>query len=617
MIRNKNIYILLIISIFLFSVKWILSFYFFKENLSVRIIFESVTDGYNYYPFAKYLAFFEFNNSFDPFINNLKTVPIPITGIFIHSIFLKIFGYVGFIIVEFFAIFIFLLLFYKIFSYLFSDHEAILLSLLLFSIPSIITIINIDYLPYINLLQNDFYTLRVPRPMISSLYLFAFLYLLISMEKEEIFNKKNFISAGIILGFSLSSFFFFFVIETLAFIFFLFYKFKFHLFKKVLKNKKYFLYLIIFFTVSIIPFFFSLYFHEKDYTERLGVFFLDYEKKKILLNHYLNGYLKIEFLLFFLTSILGIYFINKKKILNYNLVNIFFILFLSCVFSPLLFVLFSNKAAVLYHFNNAIFIWAFLFFVIYSIVVIKHFFKIDLNIYTCRVFFILITFLYCLNIYLEKESRLKDQFLKDQRIEFQKITELINNNLVISESTLMTFKDKLMIWAVLNDVKYLSLTNFLIAPKTNHMIENDLIKSFKFLNLSTHDFRNFLRNKRESWRYLNRNVSTFFFLKYQANSLKTFNNSKNFDAKVAEHIFSSSPLYSQQIVIPNEELIRLEKKFENTELQNFNEPDVIVLEKSMTVTKNIVIKKQNYCKLYEGNIYILYIKINSETKCKT
>ena len=511
MFKNKYIYTLLIISIFLFSVKWILSFYFFKESLSVRIIFESVADGYGYYPYAKYLAFFEFNNSFDPFINNLKTVPIPITGIFIHSIFLKIFGYVGFIIVEFFAIFIFLLLFYKIFSYLFSDHEAILLSLLLFSIPSIITIINIDYLPYINLLQNDFYTLRVTRPMISSLYLFAFLYLLISMEKEEIFNKKNFISAGILLGFSLSSFFFFFVIETIAFIFFLFYKFKFNLFKKILKNKKYFLYLIIFFTVSIIPFFFSLYFHEKDYTERLGVFFLDYEKKKILLNHYLNGYLKIEFLLFFLTSILGIYFINKKKILNYNLVNIFFILFLSCVFSPLLFVLFSNKAAVLYHFNNAIFIWAFLFFVIYSIVVIKHFFKIDLNIYTCRVFFILITFLYCLNIYLEKESRLKDQFLKDQRIEFQKITELINNNLVISESTLMTFKDKLMIWAVLNDVKYLSLTNFLIAPKTNHMIENDLIKSFKFLNLSTHDFRNFLRNKKESWRYLNINVSTFFF----------------------------------------------------------------------------------------------------------
>ena len=55
----------------------------------------------------------------------------------------------------------------------------------------------------------------------------------------------------------------------------------------------------------------------------------------------------------------------------------------------------------------------------------------------------------------------------------------------------MTFKDKLMIWAVLNDVKYLSLTNFIITPKTNHMIENDLIKSFKFLNLNASDFKFF------------------------------------------------------------------------------------------------------------------------------
>ena len=114
MFVNKNTAIILIISTILFSVKWILSFYFFKESLSVRIIFESVTDGYGYYPLAKYLAFFEFNNSFDPFINNLKTVPIPITGIFIHSIFLKIFGYSAFIIIELFAIFLFLIIFYKI-----------------------------------------------------------------------------------------------------------------------------------------------------------------------------------------------------------------------------------------------------------------------------------------------------------------------------------------------------------------------------------------------------------------------------------------------------------------------------------------------------------------------
>ena len=103
--------------------------------------------------------------------------------------------------------------------------------------------------------------------------------------------------------------------------------------------------------------------------------------------------------------------------------------------------------------------------------------------------------------------------------------------------------------------------------------------------------------------------------KYQANSLTTFNNSKNFDADIAEFIFSSSPLFTQQIAIPNEEFIRLEKKFNKTSLQNFNEPEIIVLEKLKPITKNIVIKKHNYCKLHDGNIYILYFKKNSEIKC--
>ena len=108
MFKNKYINTILIISFFLFSIKWILSFYFFKENLLVRIIFESAGDGRYYYPLIKYLAFFEFNNSFDRYIDDLKIIALPVSGIFIHSIFLKIFGYSTFIILEFFAIFIFL-----------------------------------------------------------------------------------------------------------------------------------------------------------------------------------------------------------------------------------------------------------------------------------------------------------------------------------------------------------------------------------------------------------------------------------------------------------------------------------------------------------------------------
>ena len=81
MFRNKSTNIILTITTLLFSVKWVLSFYFFKESLAVKIIFESVADGHFYYPHIKYLSLFELNNSFDPYINNLKLMPIPYASI--------------------------------------------------------------------------------------------------------------------------------------------------------------------------------------------------------------------------------------------------------------------------------------------------------------------------------------------------------------------------------------------------------------------------------------------------------------------------------------------------------------------------------------------------------
>ena len=614
MFKNKNINTILIISIFLFSIKWILSFYFYNESLSVKIIFDSGRDGETYFPLIKYLASFELNKSFDPYIENLKIVPLPFTGIFFHSIFLKIFGYSAIIILEFLAFFTFLIIFYKIFSYFFSSKESILLSLFLFTIPSIISILSIENLPYINLLEKNFYYTRIPRPMISSLYLFSFLYLLVSMEKGEIFTKKKFILLGIILGFTVSSFYYFFIKEVITFLFFLIYKFKFNFLKKILEQYESILLSIFFFLVSILPFFFNLLFHDKDTSARWGVFQIDFEKKKILFEHYLNGYLKIEFLLVFIVSIFFVYLANKKRILNHEIINIFFILFLGSVFAPMIFVLLSNKVSILYHFNNTIVVWSFLFFVIYFITILKYLFKIELNIYICRLFFILITFLYCFDTYQEQENKYNNQIVKEKRIEFQKITGLINDNLIITNASLMTFDRDLMIWAILNDIKYLSLVNALFVSKTDDMIENDIIRGFKFLNLNVLDFKYFLRNQKQKWRYINYNVATFFSYKYQANSLKTFNDSKNFDPEIAKFIFATSPLYQHQQVIPNEEFIRLEKKFKDTEMNEFNIPDVIVLEKSMSLIKNIVIQK-DYCKSYDGNIYILYFRKKSEIKC--
>ena len=222
-----------------------------------------------------------------------------------------------------------------------------------------------------------------------------------------------------------------------------------------------------------------------------------------------------------------------------------------------------------------------------------------------------------MNFYFEKNQNLNNQAYKDKRVEFQKITQYLedSNNIFVKDRSLLTFDNELMVWSILNGIEYLNLINSMWAPKTHNMIENDLIENFKFLNLNENDFMNFLKNKKEDWRYLNNNVRDFMDMKYMANSLNTYNNSKNFEPEIKQFILSSSPMHSQQAAIPIEEFDRLKKKFSEHKLTNFKEPEFIILEKRKPITKNIVIKKQNYCKLYDGNIYILYFKKNSKVKC--
>jgi hypothetical protein len=612
MFRNKPTNIILIITTLLFSVKWVSSFYFFKESLAVKIIFESVADGHYWYPYIKYLAFFELDNSLDPYVKNLKLIPIPFASIIFPAIFLKIFGFFGIIIIEFFAIFIFLFIFYKIFSYFFSKNESIFLSLFFFMIPTIIEITNLGDLTYLNLFQLEFYSLRIPRPLISSLYFFSFIYLLVFMDKTVIFEKKRIAALGLILGFSLSSYYYFFINEFLAFLFFLIYKFKFKVIRELFNNYKYFLISIFVFLIAISPFVINLIYHETDATERLGTFALTIEKKGKLIDYYFSQYFKLKFLLVLLLSILFVYFSNKKKIKNVKLINIFFIIFLSTIASPVFFVLISPQSGLLSKFNNAIFVWGFIFFTIFSIILIKHYLKLNPKPLQINILIFLLIGIYYLNFYLEKNQYFNNQGYKDKRIEFQKITEKLNNgkDIFTKNISLLTFDEELMIWAILNEIKYLNLISGLISPKTHDMIENDLVKNFKFLNLKEKDFLDFFKNKKKGWRFFNPNVGRIFGYRYEANSLNTYKGSTNFEPSIKEFILSSSPIYGQQSVIPNEEFDRLQRKFNEYKFINFKEPEIIVLEKLKPITKNIVINRKNYAKLHDGNIYILYLKKN-------
>ena len=48
------------------------------------------------------------------------------------------------------------------------------------------------------------------------------------------------------------------------------------------------------------------------------------------------------------------------------------------------------------------------------------------------------------------------------------------------EVKLLTFDSRLMVWAILNNVKQINVLSGQLVPKKHSMIENDLINNFKF-----------------------------------------------------------------------------------------------------------------------------------------
>ena len=163
---------------------------------------------------------------------------LPFYSIFIPSLFYKFIGSFSFIVVEYLSVFLFLLILYKIFNLYYSKELSILYSLIIFVMPIFFSLLPIGDLTYFKLIKNEIFTLRFPRPLITSLYLFVFLYFITSLEKVEFFTKKNFFILGVILATTLSSFYYFFFLQISVLILYIFYRYKYSFLDKLFKNWK-------------------------------------------------------------------------------------------------------------------------------------------------------------------------------------------------------------------------------------------------------------------------------------------------------------------------------------------------------------------------------------------
>ena len=259
---NKNyiFFIILLSSLILFLPKWIMSFSFFDEDLILRIINDASDAAY--FPIINSFSDFNFSNSYSNNIEDLKLISYPVIGLFINSLFFKLLGAYSFIFLELTCIFLFLLIFYNIFFILnFSKLSSFTFSVFLFILPTILkelTFVNIEAIKLLSLNFETFYSTRFPRPAISNLFFFSFIFFIIQFYVEEKKYLKYLFFIIFLMGFTLNIFFYLFFIELFLLTLIFILKFKSNFFKIIINNYKYFLYYTLILMVFFKCRFFSL-----------------------------------------------------------------------------------------------------------------------------------------------------------------------------------------------------------------------------------------------------------------------------------------------------------------------------------------------------------------------
>ena len=607
---NSKIIIVLLISFILFISKW---YYFIltKRSIEIELLFNFIFDSKYWVPYIKYIAEFNLNNSFDPFLNNLKILPIPLGSLFVYSIFFKLFDLYSLIIVEFFAIFLFLIIFTSIFNKITSPINSILCSLVLVSSSKFLFLIDVNNFYLINTLQN-IYSLRPHRPVFSNIFFYLCIYILIKEFTEKESSNKNLYYFSFFMGLIFSSFYYFFIILLISFILLILLREK-NIFIYFFKKKFVIIKAIFLFLIASIPFILNLIFHESDVSRSAGLINLDISRKLKILNYYKNVILEPRFILILLASTLFLYFLRNSK--HRRLVIIFYIIFISSIISPLLFFILSPKSGLIYHFNNNIILSLFLLIIFSGSIIFFN--KINLNFKICYLFiFLLVIF----NIFFDYKKNIKDQnkFETDTKIqEFVIVSNNIKNDFKneINNSGILTFDSNFMIFGILNNFKYINMLNHMWAPKTYKMLENDLIKNFKFLNLKQNNLEIFFQNNFENWRYFNEDIGEIFGYRYQANSL-LINDFDDFgDDQINNFIINSPPNLNQQIAITIKEKKRILNEFNKDINFEFRKPEIIIINLDKKFLNGYLVDMSVYCQKYMGNFYSVYY-LNKKNNCE-
>ena len=608
---RQTFYLLLIVVSFLIP-KWLV-LYFNFGNLNLSSILLLLQDT-QYFPLIFSLSEFNFKPTFIEGIEASNIISFPIYGLILHALSYKIFGIISFVFLELIIYFIFFYIFYltilKIFenstlSILFCVTILLLLITLRFFFIGGVSDFKILKLLYYNFSEN--FGSRLPRPLFTGI--FFYLFFLLSYNFRENLQKANFyyfLILILILSVFLNSFFFYFINFSIFFIFLIIKNTDKEIFKIYLNNKIKIFKLLIYFIIFSLPFIFQVIFGEIDYSSRIGVINLSFEKKIYLISYFIKNLFRAESLILFSFSSFIFFVTNKKFTFNKRKeLNLFFYFIIISMISPLIFFIFSPKIVSIYHFLEILKFSALFYIILFSYFLFFNFFsflKIS-KIFSNSIIILTIFVIFIFNIFIENKNLTKAQYTIKSTYDLQNYFE--DENLKNTDLKLFTNDIRVMNLWLINKNKNLIISDGFTNSLKNSYIEFVFLNNLKYFGISDRNFKDIISYGQDDFR-----ISIFmrlFTYRYQANSLYTFTEINNYHEKLKEKILKTSPFRPQSQIVPENEKQRLIKLFENLNIDENLAADIIIIKKLGALNK-IKINNSNYIMVISNDLYNVFLK---------
>jgi len=361
---------------------------------------------------------------------------------------------------------------------------------------------------------------------------------------------------------------------------------------------------IIFFVIFSIPIIVILLNTEPNWLVRVGFINLDLDKKIIILEHIFSKFFSLKFLLVFFILTFFYFYLKKKNIYKKEGINLLYIIFLGSFLAPIVFIILSPTIIEIYNFMNLLV--AISFFVL-TVFIFLTFLNLIKNISTTKYILTPVMLLMVIFYIFNNYFKMKNNSLNNDRLDFNTLVSKLNDLKINKKNSILTFDGKVQTHLILQGYINFPIVLSVNTPQTDEILENKIIDMFKFLNLSKDDFLNFIRNKKSGWRYMNNNIGKTFYMKYQANRLLTYKNSMDFSDEEIKYIMKSSPLHTQQLIIPKFEIKRLINKFVNYNNNSSLNPELIIINLKDEFSRNLKLEKNSiYCSEKINETYLIY-----------